>query len=65
MIDPGTFTEPQAARIMGVAPRTLRRWRKAGAVGYSLTPGGRILYTTEDLHRLRAAMRVPPVLGPT
>lgn len=60
---PPNFTEPQAARIVGVGARTLRRWRKAGAVGYSLTPGGRILYTAEDLHRLARDMRVEPQLG--
>lgn len=65
MPEPSTFSEPQAARILGVGARTLRRWRKAGAVGYSLTPGGRILYTAEDLHRLRSAMRVAPTLGHT
>lgn len=63
MSDPGPFTEPQAARIVGVAQRTLRRWRKAGAVGYSLTPGGRIRYTPEDLHQLQRSMRVRPKLG--
>ena len=65
VIDTGSFTEPQAARIAGVSQRTLRRWRKAGAVGYSLTPGGRIRYTAEDLHRLTVAMRVSPTLGHT
>lgn len=48
---------------MGVGPRTLRRWRKAGAIGYTLTPGGRIRYTMEDLHQLSLDMRVPPSLG--
>ena len=65
MIDPDSFTEQQAARILGVCDRTLRRWRKKGALGYSLTPGGRIRYSSEDLRRLRAAMRVQPTLGPT
>lgn len=65
MLDPSTFTEPQAARVFGVSARTMRRWRTAGAVGYSLTPGGRVLYTVADLDRLRAAMHVEPMLGPT
>lgn len=51
--------------MVGVGARTLRRWRKAGAVGYSLTPGGRVLYTLADLDQLRAAMRVEPILGRT
>lgn len=65
MAEAGPFTEPQAARIVGVGQRTLRRWRKAGAVGYSLTPGGRIRYTLEDLRRLQLSMRVAPTLGHT
>lgn len=65
MPDPDTFTEQQAARILGVTDRTLRRWRSKGAVGYSLTPGGRIRYSSEDLRQLRTAMRVPPSLGQT
>lgn len=65
MPDPGNLTEPQAARIMGVGARTLRRWRKAGAIGYMLTPGGRILYTHEDVRRCQLAMRVTPTLGHT
>lgn len=63
MIEPGVFSEPQAARVLGVHISTLRRWRKAGAVGYSLTPGGRIRYSPEDLRRLMAAMQVAPTLG--
>lgn len=63
MTDPIGLTEQQAANIIGVSPKTLRRWRQKGAVGYSLTPGGRIRYSHEDLHRLRLAMRVTPALG--
>ena len=61
---PGPFTEPQAAELLGVAARTLRRWRKAGAVGHFLTPGGRVLYAAADLERLTVSMRVEPMLGP-
>lgn len=63
MADPLGMTEAQAARALGVHPRTLRRWRKQGAVGYSLTPGGRPRYTAEDIRRLINAMHVEPVLG--
>lgn len=59
----GTLTEAQAARRLGVGARTLRRWRQQGAVGYSLTPGGRILYTQDDLRQIVQAMRVEPTLG--
>lgn len=57
------LSEPQAARVLNVSSRTLRRWRKAGAIGHSLTPGGRVFYSSEDLRRLRTAMQVGPLLG--
>jgi predicted site-specific integrase-resolvase len=57
------LSEPEAARVIGVHPDTLKRWRRRGAVGFVLTPGGRIRYTTEQLHQLRAAMRVDAQLG--
>lgn len=58
------LSEPQAARVLSISDRTLRRWREKGAVGYSLTPGGRIRYSSEDIRRLQLDMRVPPTLGP-
>lgn len=63
MADALGMSEPEAARVLGVHPDTLRRWRKRGAVGFVLTPGGRVRYSTEDLHRLRSAMKVEPALG--
>lgn len=63
MSDPLGMTEPQAARALNVHPRTLQRWRRRGAIGYTLTPGGRIRYSAEDVRRLLVAMRVEPTLG--
>lgn len=63
MADRQALTEPEAARVLDVHLSTLRRWRKKGAVGYTLTPGGRIRYSPEDLARLAAAMHVAPLLG--
>lgn len=57
------MNESQAARVLGVHRDTLRAWRKAGAVSYCLTPTGRIFYTQENLHQLRAAMRVEASVG--
>jgi excisionase family DNA binding protein len=57
------MTEPQAARVLGISDRTLRRWRGNGAIGYSLTPGGRVRYSFEDIRRLELGMRVAPSLG--
>jgi predicted site-specific integrase-resolvase len=65
MTDRAFFTEPEAARIVEVGPRTLRRWRKAGAVDYSLTPGGRVRYSLENLRKLQQAMRVTATIGHT
>jgi predicted site-specific integrase-resolvase len=63
MNNDGALSEPQAARVLSVHLSTLRRWRKKGAVGYTLTPGGRIRYSPADLARLAAAMHVAPTLG--
>ena len=52
------FDEKAAARIIGISPRTLRAWRKAGKVGHHLTPGGRIRYTMDQLLDLQRASRV-------
>lgn len=65
MSNPLGMTEPQAAHALNVHPSTLRRWRKNGAVGFTLTPGGRIRYSIEDIRRLMQAMHVDPMLGGT
>ncbi len=43
------YDEKAAARILGVHPRTLRRWRLAGKIGFCHLPGGRIRYTRAQL----------------
>ncbi len=63
MADPLGYTEPQAAQALNIHPCTLRRWRKRGAIGFTLTPGGRIRYSSEDVRRLIQAMHVDPALG--
>lgn len=64
MADALGMTEPEAAKALGVHPNTLRRWRRNGAIGYTLTPGNRVRYGTEDLRRLVLAMKIDPTLGP-
>lgn len=41
------LTAAETAELLGIDPRTLRRWRVEGAVGpsYLKTESGRILYT--------------------
>lgn len=61
MMTPATvhdFDEKAAARILGVAPKTLSRWRKAGMVSYYRTPTGRIRYTVDDLLHVQRAGHV-------
>lgn len=52
------YDEAQAARIVGVTTRTLRAWRKRGAIGFHRTPGGRIRYTVDQLVELQRMTRV-------
>lgn len=52
------FDKKAAARILGISPKTLSRWRKAGMVSHYRTPTGRIRYTTDDLLALQRAGHV-------
>lgn len=45
--------EKAAARLFGVHPRTLRRWRERGLIEYVLTPTGRIRYLFSEVLALR------------
>ncbi|MFW2831752.1 helix-turn-helix domain-containing protein [Sphingomonas sp. ID0503] len=56
------YDEAQAARILGVALVTLRRWRKAGYVGHHRTPGGRIRYSLDQLANFKSRCRVGPMI---
>lgn len=53
------FDEKAAARIVGVHPRTLRRWREASHVAFYRTPTGRVRYQLADLVKLASHARVP------
>lgn len=59
------FDEKSAARIMGVVPRTLRNWRKAGKIGFYRTPGGRVRYSIDQLIEVRTGGRVDAAFDPT
>lgn len=43
------YNEKQAARIWGVAPRTVRAWRAAKLIQCTYTPTGRVRYTLDQL----------------
>lgn len=51
------FGEKAAARIMGVSPRTMRRWRHAGKVDHYVTPGGGVRYSMDQLIELQRRSR--------
>lgn len=57
------FDEKQAARILGIAPRTLRAWRVAGRIGHSRTPTGRVRYSTDQLLAVERVGRVAATIG--
>ncbi|WP_394648897.1 helix-turn-helix domain-containing protein [uncultured Sphingomonas sp.] len=59
------FDEKAAARILGIAPRTLRSWRKGGKVAHHVTPGGRVRYTMDQLLDLQRNARVDATIGRT
>lgn len=63
MFEISSFTEPQAARILGVSTKTLMRYRKSGDISYHRTPTGRISYSADQLASFRAACRVSAANG--
>ena len=54
------FDEPAAASLLNVSDRTLRRWRCAGKVPFTRTPGGRIRYMLTQMAEIRASMMIGP-----
>jgi len=58
MFEISSFTEPQAARILGVSTKTLMRWRKRGLISFHRSPGGRVSYSADQLASFRASCRV-------
>lgn len=60
-IDLFDYDEKQAAQILGVDPRTLRKWRSDGAIGFHRLPGGRIRYTADQLVEFKRSTRVAPI----
>jgi excisionase family DNA binding protein len=45
------MTEKEAAALLRIGERTIRRWRADGDVPYYRLPGGSIRYSRESLHR--------------
>jgi len=51
------YNEKEAARIWGVAPRTLRAWRAAQLIECTYTPTGRVRYTLDQILAGKAVPR--------
>ncbi|MBL8796322.1 MAG: helix-turn-helix domain-containing protein [Planctomycetia bacterium] len=61
--DKMAYSEPEAARLLGLQPHQLRDARLAGKIGCSQITGRRIRYTREDLLHYLAANRWEPKDG--
>lgn len=51
-----TISPGEAARLLGVSPRTLRDWSKNGRITFTLTLGGHRRYQRTDVLFLRSAL---------
>lgn len=58
-LNQATYTEPEAAEILGLHPRTLRRRRMDKEIGF-LRDGRWIRYTREDIENYAAGRAVAP-----
>lgn len=56
------YNEAQAARVLGIAERTLRDWRKKGFIAHHALPGGRIRYTVAQLMDFQRSTHRPAVI---
>lgn len=52
------FDEKSAARVLKIAPRTLRRYRTDGKISFHRLPGGRVRYSLDQLVDFRSSCRV-------
>lgn len=50
-----SLSSPEASRVLGIAPKTLRNWRANGTGPAYLKSGNRTLYRVEDLDAWLAA----------
>ena len=50
------ITTPEAARLLGVGPTTLKRWVDQGRLSCVTTPGGHRRFTRNDVERMRLAL---------
>ena len=49
-----TYRLPEAARLLGVEKRTLKRWHKLGRLDMIVTPGGHYRVPASEVVRLQA-----------
>jgi len=60
-MDTETLTEREAAPRIGVAPGTLRNWRRQGRGPAYLKVGKAVRYRPQDIEAYKAAMRIDPM----
>lgn len=48
------YSISEAARLLGISAKTLRRWDKAGKVKINRTPNGERIFTLGDIEKLRS-----------
>ncbi len=53
----GYYTSGQAAELLGVSVRTLRRWDKEGKLRVKYTPAGHRRFSEAEIERLRVFVR--------
>ena len=58
---PLQVSEREAARILGVSPKTLFNRRQAGKIGF-VRDNGRVLYRLDELERYSKANEVPAAI---
>jgi predicted site-specific integrase-resolvase len=50
------MSETDVAEIFDVGPRTVRRWRNSGYIGYYWLEGGDVRYSLDQVNRRKAEM---------
>jgi excisionase family DNA binding protein len=58
-----TYKLPEAAAILSVHPRTLKRWGRAGAIRLIALPGGQFRVPVEEVERLLTAPAQPDLVA--
>lgn len=58
--DRAYLTTGEAARILGVSPKTVSRWAAAGRIPHVVTPGGHRRFSPEAIRGVAPSMEMGP-----